>query len=308
MNQNLKRSIITFSLLVVGTTTAGAKDILSDDQRWEYENSSPRGSLIYYLHEHPEGKHVEEARAKLKTQNSTLPLARIAASNAECEAALDRQAKSALDSSTRHEEASKYDFELPNGYFLKNSTITFVPKGMSVETAPIEQHVTLNLLAGRDGGCMLGIRWSQSGRGLPASCTCEPLQAGYKFENPYAKGPLNDYSKMSAVVDACKRDGVNHAKLVDDYMSIFTARYQFRAQKIRARLTEGKSLFPSEKTELAQLESAIPELQKKTVQADAYEAEKKRFASSSPAERREFCKTGFPEKVQDMVKRMSFIN
>lgn len=283
--------------------SAQRKDLLSDDERWEWAaGSSDVGAPRTYLRSYPQGRHAAEARARLQAFDNK-PLARLSTDTPECRKLLQDRVRSMLDQPVAREHMASYDFTVAGAdALLTRPSITFVPKGQTLESAPLEDRVTLNLIANRRGECVVMQRWSH-GSGLPRQCGCAPVDPAHDFgPPPLAVGILKDQARMQAGAAVCRREFErDHGDdLPQKYLDLRIELGRELVSAMLARQAGGKALFPTEQDELQSWRESLPVLAQARRDELTYEQELGRLGGRPRAELERFCGQ-FAERIQNLM-------
>lgn len=289
--------------LLFAAPAGQAAGLVPDEERWRWAVSGNAGSdYLHYLRSYPEGRHADEARKRVQASRHG-PLARLSTDTAECRQVLQQRVKSMLWQPVGKERMTRYDFSAPDDALLAVPVLVIVPKGQTPETARIEDHVELNLVANRRGECTVMQRWSH-GSGLPQSCRCTPLDAQHDFgPPPLAVGVLKDHARLVAGLDACG------ARLDRGFANELPAKHlQLRIDMgrqlvtgMRARLAQGRTLYPTEQDELQSWEEALPYLVRTNDRHEgSYREHANWLAGRSPTELETYC-ASFQQRYEDRM-------
>jgi hypothetical protein len=271
------------------------------DRIWrDIAESGNATQVVEFVHDHPDNPHVPEARKILEASNNE-PLGRLVEPDAACRAEVDRRAQGML---RVHKDGEPlYDLVAPPGHFLTSPTLVIVPRGQTLESTPIEDRETLNLVAARNGECTLYVRWS-FGSGLGALCHCVPLDSAYVFESRLAKNILASVSRMEAASAACAADGVDHSAKTGPFLAEAIRAHEWWAKSLAAMRDKGETLSPYERGDLEEIEYALPFL--RAGKRDAAEAAKEsaRIAALTPEQRGKFCRIEMPARMDRAYRRL----
>ncbi|MBN8263236.1 MAG: hypothetical protein J0M21_01115 [Xanthomonadales bacterium] len=297
----MRRSVpATALLLAIVAAGAIAGDQLSADERWRFlQGGEPPDRYVRFLLDHPGSIHVAEARAWLEARDNE-PLGRLVAPDATCRAIVQERAQRLLANAPPPDLREQYALTLPPDHFLAASRYIEVPRGADPASTPVERRITINLVATRDGGCTVFERWG-IGSGLGDACRCEPVEAGYQFRSRLADGVLTDVARMRAGSAAC---GAVLDAAIGTFLGEVVAAKRGRADRLRAHRDAGKTLYPSEQSELADIEYALPFLQAGLSTPHKEEEERARLATLTPEQRSGYC-TGLPGRIEQARQRVA---
>lgn len=270
-----------------------ASDLLDAEARWKYlQGSDDAGSYVRFLFEHPDSPHVAEARAVLAARDNA-PLGRLVDPGAACATTVQARAQEMLARAPVPEMRGRYLLTVPAGHFLASPELVVVPTGQTVAQAPIEQRITLSLVAARDGTCTLYERWGH-GSGLGAACRCVPQDSAYRFRSALADGILADVARMRAGNAACAASGTDESAEIAGFRQDVLTVKRARLQRLRSR---AQALYPSERQELDDIEYALPFLETGEPPRGVEERERARIASLPPEILQRFCTSALPADI-----------
>lgn len=287
----------------VGIASSQAKDLLSDEQRWEsVRSSNDIGDMGAYLRSYPEGAHAEEARARLRAWDNRA-LARLVTDTPECRQAVQTRVRSMLTRPVAAGHMARYDWTPPGpGTLLDEPSFLVLPKGQTKDTARIEDWVQLNLVADRRGECIVMLRWSH-GSGLPSSCRCTPRDPAYDFgPPPRAEGVLKDEARMQADVEMCQRDFAlqGAAQLPQQYRELRVSLAREWSAAAKARRAAGQALLPTEEDELLDWEESLPVLSKPGLHEAAYQ-QRQQWQTSQPRDQLAALCSGLVGRIEGLM-------
>lgn len=298
---------INFLLLVTVTIFASqpaaqTKDLLTDEARWKWALDLDKPSdFRNYIRLHPNGKFVQEARAKLLSKEIE-PKARLLTDTPQCRSVLNERAQKVLDGSVRKEDKFSYDLKLPENHFVHAPTYVLTPRGQTSESVPVESRIEITLVALRRKRCMLIERWANHGSGLSDACQCVPADPKYQFPPPpTVLAALSEYTRMVATADVCRVFGVNHHALAETYRKQKIELSNERIEKARARVAAGKFLFPSEKGELEDLEEGLSILDQPVLLQTEQDAVQTRLRAMAGDARETYCRKIHPEETMQRL-------
>lgn len=286
--------------LACAAASAIAGDLLSAEERWRFlQGGEPPDRYVRFLLDHPDSPHAAEARAWLEARDDA-PLGRLVAPDATCRALLQSRAQAMLASAAAPELRGQYALSLPQDHFLGASRYIETPGGQDPAGVPIEHRITLNLVATRDGGCVISRRWG-SGSGLGDACRCEPLEPGYRFRSRLADRVLTDVARMRAGDAVC---AAGQQAAIAAFLSEAVASKKERAQRLRAHRDAGKVLYPSEAQELDDIDQALPFLEAGESPPLVEAAERARLDALPSAQQAAYCQRGLAEGIARARERI----
>jgi hypothetical protein len=286
-------------VLVCSSSVVSAADSISADQRWRWLQGQSADSYVRFLLDHPNSAHVPQARAYLEAHDNE-PLGRLVEPDQVCRKLVQERAQEMLKDAPSPEMDGKYSLSLPQDYFITASSYSEVPRGQTSAQTSTEHRVTINLVAKRDGGCVLYERWG-SGSGLGQACRCEPVDPQYRFRSEFADGVLKDVARMRAGDSVCNG---GYTDSIDAFLREVIVSKQRRVERLRAHKTSGKTLYPTEQQELEDIEYAMPELRAGAAQALAEEQERARLQALPAEVRTAFCQRGLGDGIERARERV----
>ncbi|WP_282608861.1 HEAT repeat domain-containing protein [Pelagibius sp. Alg239-R121] len=185
---------------IQSSTETAAKSDKNADLRWQehkWKSAKNRflekrlrdhGSLIAFIRDYPDSKHVPDARALLESSKIKYP-ATLPPNQPGCLAQIQRYAENHVKKTNdyrtkRHQENGaellQYDFNMPENPFSSSSTMELLPRNSVASEVKTEDRLHFDLI-GRfnydqsgnfEKSCSLTYRFSGYGQGLP-QCTCD---------------------------------------------------------------------------------------------------------------------------------------
>jgi hypothetical protein len=286
-------------VLISGASVVSAADSLSADERWRWLQGESADRYVRFLLDHPDSVHVPQARAYLEARDDE-PLGRLVEPDQACRKLVQERAQQLLKRAPSPEMDGRYSLSLPQDHFITASTYIEVPRGQTSAQTPIEHRLTINLVAERDGGCVVYERWS-SGSGLGQACRCEPVDSHYRFRSRLADGVLKDVARMRAGDSVCNG---GHADSINAFLREVIAAKQQRAERLRAHKARGKTLYPTEQQELEDIEYAMPVLQAGVVPVLVEEEERARLQALPTEVQGAFCQRGLAGGIERARERI----
>jgi hypothetical protein len=291
------QALLVLAALVCGAAPPAAAQASDEDRRWAYASGRrDPGALQDFLRRFPDSARAAEARALL-LQSRLQPIGRLSGGGEACVAILDTRAQSLIKSYRESPRFSAYDFAVPPGHFAQHSELEFRPRGMAPDAARIEDLIALDLVARRDGGCTLHLRWG-IGSGLPAECRCAPLDAAYVFESRLAQQVLGTYSQFLGASSACATVGLGVQPSAEAYLDEWISGYTQRLQAVRDRQQRGASVFPSEAGEADDTEFALPKVRARTVQQALHDEARRAVLARPTEDLSSYCRDGLPRQIE----------
>ena len=307
MSRPIRGALFLALALLHAAAWSQLKGLVSESERWAHAVSSGRaGDLLSYLIRYPEGVHAEQAR-ELLSQHDSKPVARLTTDTAQCRQLVQDKVRSMLQRPVAAARMALYDFDLSvQDALLAQPSLTFVPKGQTLESARIEDRVTLHLTATRRGGCTVELRWSH-GSGLPASCECQPVDPTHDFgPPPIVAGILKDHARMDAGALVCKREFNENPG--DDLPAAYLALRVKLGQELvaawKARQAQGRTLYPTEIDELQGWEEGLPMLAKGYEDGTTRKQEVARLTALPRHQLASFCAT-YAARIQELMTSLA---
>ncbi len=290
----MKPMLLLLLAISLGAGTADAQ-LWNAESRWRFVSEhGDVGDVQGYLFEYPDSAHTAEARARLAAFDNQ-PLGRM--TTPTCAATVQARAESLLAGAHRPERLANYALAVPAGHFLASPTLVLVPRGQTPETTPIEQHITLNLVATQTGGCTLMQRWS-TGSGLPDECRCEPLASGHVFDSALARSILGEHAQLQTANAFCVARGAPDLDAsIEAFLAESVAARVARADSIRRREAAGTFLLPTERGELEDLDHALPVLAARPAQPEAQAAQAAGLGNMTPEQLDGLCAGRLADRI-----------
>ena len=296
----MKLTLALALILMAVTTSASAQGAATDtDESRAWRNAVQReggNALLDFIERYLGSPHVAEARALLP-QRRLQPLGRLV-SGGQCAALLDERAEGLVQGYRKAPRFAAYDFNVPKGYFAGHSELEFRPRDLAPDQVPIEKVEALDLIADRDGGCTLYMRWSY-GTGLPDECHCVPVDPAYVFQSQLANQVLADYARMKGASAACAAQGVDHTASVDAFLDTWLSAKERWVQVIRDKQQRKQTVYPSEAGEADDIAFALGQVRTRAIRQDLFDAARQDVDARPPQERDAYCHAGLPEAIEN---------
>lgn len=296
--------LLTLGLIAaLGGASADESSVNSDEaQRWAYASSGQDlNALKDFLGRYPASTHAPEARALL-LKRRLQPQGKLVGGGAKCASILDERAQSLLRGYPGSPQFAAYDFTIPPGYLAQNSTLEFRPHGVVSEQVPLEDVIALDVIAQRNGGCSLHLRWG-IGSGLPDDCRCAPLDASYVFESRLANQVLTGYSQFQGANSVCAANGADQREDIEAYLDEWIAARTRWLQATRDRQQRKETVYPSEAGEADETEFALPQVRERKVQQEAFDTARRAVAAKAPDQLGPYCREELPKLIENARMR-----
>ena len=296
--------LLTLGLIaVIGSASADGSSVSSDEaRRWAYAaDGQDLNALKDFLGRYPDSAHAPEARALL-LKRRLQPQGKLVSGGARCANILDERAQGLLRGYPGSPQFAAYDFTIPPGLLAQNSTLEFRPHGMSPEHVQIEDVIALDVIAQRNGGCSLHLRWD-IGSGLPDDCRCAPLDASYVFESRLAKQVLTGYSQLQGANSVCAANGTDQREVIEAYLDEWIAARTRWLQATRDRQQRKETVYPSEAGEADETEFALPQVRERKVQQEAFDTARRAIAARAPDQLGPYCREELPKLIENARMR-----
>jgi hypothetical protein len=300
----IRIGLLSLGLIAAFSGAAAAESSANGDeaQRWTYAaGGQDLDALKDFLGRFTESTHAPEARALL-LKRRLQPQGKLVGGGAKCATILDERARSLLRGYPESPRFAAYDFTISPGFLARNSSLEFRPHGVSSERVQIEDVIALDVIAQRNGGCSLHLRWD-IGSGLPDDCRCAPLDATYVFESRLARQVLTGYSQLQGANSVCAANGVDHREHIEAYLDEWIAARTRWLQATRDKQQRKETVFPSEAGEADETEFALPQVREKTLQPEAFDTARRAAAARTLERLGPYCREELPELIENARMR-----
>ena len=166
------------------------------------------GSLMSFISDYPQSKHLEAARSLLAKNQPERP-ALLKPGQPQCKAKIASYVARHIEKKNKAQRKKQqqgnatpqhYTFQTNGDSFVKGSTIHILPDGAN-ENTPIEHHIYIDLEARKEDDCTLMYRFSDYGQGLPG-CECELAYTVSEQEKLYKLLNWGDASERDQTVSS----------------------------------------------------------------------------------------------------------